>query len=214
MCAISGAPNIQKAFSLYESGLQRGHYSSGALIATKQNTFVLKQKEPFTYDDILDSILSKDNLYDVIYCTFHSRAPTNMIEEKWNYDTTHPFDFGAYYVAHNGIINNFKTFTESSEFIIDSSIIPYHLHQNSGDISIVYEKYTGLLTSWIYDSIRSNFFVIKAGSSLHKDEDSFSSVPFEGSENIEKDGLIFSFTKNKKLEEISNFKYSNPYFIL
>lgn len=214
MCAISGAPTLQKAFDLYQSGLQRGHYSSGALIFTKHNSFVLKQKEPFTYDYILDSIISKDNTQDIVYCAFHSRAPTNVIEEEWNYETTHPFDFDAYYVAHNGIINNFKTFTENSEFIVDSSIIPYHLYQNNGDISAVYEKYTGLLSSWIYDSAKSNFFLIKAGSSLHKDQDSFSSVPFEGAENIEKDGLVFQFTKNGKLEEISNFKYSNPYFIL
>lgn len=214
MCAISGAPTLQKAFDLYQAGLQRGHYSSGLLIKTKQNCFVLKQKEPFTYDEILDNIYSKDNIHDIDYCAFHSRAPTNVVEEEWNYDTTHPFDFGSYYVAHNGIINNFKSFNESSEFIIDSSLIPYHLHQNDGDICRVYEKYSGLLTSWIYEASTNNFFVIKAGSSLHMDQDSFSSVPFKGSNQIEKDGIIFSFAKNQKLEEISNFKYINPYFIL
>lgn len=214
MCAISGAPTIQKAFDLYEAGLQRGHYSSGALIVTKQNSFVLKQKEPFTYDGIIDSIISKDNIPDVLYCAFHSRAPTNVVEEEWNYNTTHPFVYETYHVAHNGIINNFKDFKESSEFTVDSSIIPYHLFTYKGNLSHTYEKYTGLLTSWVYESSEQNFFLIKAGSSLHKDKDSFSSVPFEGSQQIEKDGLIFKFTERKELEQISDFTYSNPYFIL
>lgn len=211
MCAISGAPNLQKAFDLYQMGLLRGHYSSGMLAITDKGSIIKKQKEPFTYEDILNSIKSTTN---VVYYAFHSRAPTNVVEEEWNYDTTHPFDFETYYVAHNGIINNFKNFPEGSEFLVDSSIIPYHLYKNNGDISSVYEKYTGLLTSWIYESDANNFYVIKAGSSLFKDKDSFSSVSFEGAEQIEKDGLIFNLTSNRTLEKNSEFKYSNPYFIL
>ena len=42
MCAISGAPTLDKAFILYLSGLVRGHYSSCLLIVTKKSPYILK----------------------------------------------------------------------------------------------------------------------------------------------------------------------------
>lgn len=213
MCAISGAPTLEKAFNLYQGGLERGHYSSGLLVIIKNDFFILKQKEPFTYDEILNT-LELQSEEDIVYCAFHSRAPTNILEEEWDYNTTHPFDFNSYYVAHNGIINNFKQFSENSEFLVDSSIIPYHLSHNNGDISQTYSKYTGLLTSWIFETTENKFNIVKAGSSLHRDKDSFSSVSFPGSVSIERDGIIFELTKGRTLQEISDFNYNNPYFLL
>jgi predicted glutamine amidotransferase len=212
MCAISGAPTLEKAFNLYQSGLERGHYSSGLLIVTKKSPYILKQKDPFNLKELKKYTRSYKE--DIIYCAFHSRAPTNTIEEKWDHETTHPFNFCSYYVAHNGIINNFKQFSENSEFLVDSSIIPYHLTHNNGDIPKTYSKYTGLLTSWIFESSENKFNLIKAGSSLHMDKNSFSSVSFLGSTQIDRDGVIFELTSDKILQEISHFNYNNPYFLL
>lgn len=213
MCAISGSATIEKAFELYSNGLERGHYSSGALIICRNDTIVLKQQEPFTYDALKDAT-SKNAQRDVLYYALHSRAPTNVIQGEWNYDTTHPFDFESYYVAHNGIINNFNKFSEHIEFDVDSSIIPYHLHLNDGDISKTYSQYKGLLTSWIFDVSRNKFNLIKAGSSLFKDNNSFSSVTFSGATCIERDGIIFELGKDYNLYEVGDFDYTNPYFIL
>lgn len=212
MCAISGAPTIEKAFNLYQNGLERGHYSSGLLIVTKKSPYILKQKDPFNLKELKKYTRSYKE--DIIYYALHSRAPTNTTEEKWDHETTHPFNFCSYYVAHNGIINNFKQFPENSEFMIDSSIIPYHLQESNGDIASVYAKYTGLLTSWIFESSENKFNVVKAGSTLHMDKNSFSSVPFPGSIQIDKDGVIFELTSDNLLQEISHFTYNNPYFLL
>jgi predicted glutamine amidotransferase len=149
------------------------------------------------------------NIGDPTFCLFHSRAPTNS-KAPYSDDTTHPFDFGTYYVAHNGIITNFKSFPESAEFDVDSSIIPFHLTQTGGDYVGVYERYKGLLTSWVFDFDEPGLFVIKAGSSLHMDKDSFSSVPFEGSKPINKDGVIYHYIGNKFIE-MDTFNYDNPY---
>lgn len=210
MCAISGSPCLEKAFELYVNGLERGHHSSGALIMLEDICVVLKQQRPFTLQDIERELDNEDN---VRYVAMHSRAPTNVVQKEWQYEETHPFNFDAYYVAHNGIINNFKTFPESAEFEIDSSIIPYHLHINNGSIEKTYAKYTGLLTSWIVDNTEHDFYLVKAGSSLFKDKDSFSSVQFPGSECIEEDGVIFKYDGHV-LQKISDFDYDSPYFIL
>jgi len=70
-----------------------------------------------------------------------------------------------------------------------------------------------LLTSWIYNSITGEIFLVKAGSSLHMDEDSFCSVQFEGSKSVDKDGIVFKFN-GMGFDENQIFNYDNPYFLL
>jgi predicted glutamine amidotransferase len=208
MCGIAAAPSLKKAYSLYKDNLKRGYFSSGFLaIDSRNNIFVAKQKEVFDFDKLQKEMYQ--NLTEPLYCLFHSRAPTNSTK-PFSEDTTHPFSFGTYYVAHNGIITNFKSFPESAEFDVDSSIIPFHLTQSGGDYIGVYERYEGLLTSWVYDLDEQSIFVIKAGSSLHMDKDSFSSVSFEGSESVDRDGVIYQYLGNKFIE-METFNYDNPY---
>jgi len=210
MCNICGSSSLEKAHSLYQEGLERGSFASGFLAYTKNHFVVLKQQNPFELSYLQNTL--KDQIEEFpIYYLFHSRAPTNSSETSFDYNTTHPFHFGFYFVAHNGIIQNFKTLPHYSEFDVDSSIIPFHLHQNQGDIVKTYSAYQGLLTSWIYDT--ESLYLVKAGSSLHMYKDSFSSKSFEKSEQISKDGVVFEFT-GLNFKEHSTFNYKNPYFLL
>ena len=211
MCSIAGSSSIDKAYELYKLGLERGYQSSGFLGVTRNNFKLLKQKEVFELDYLKKEM--KDTEEFPIYCLFHSRAPTNTVSQDFDYTTTHPFYYKEWFVAQNGIIQNFKTFPDAKDFKVDSSIVPYHLHLHKGDISSVYEHYEGLLTSWVYNSMTNEIFLVKAGSSLHIDEDSFSSVVFEGSNIVEKDGIVFKFN-GTGFEVHSTFNYNNPYFIL
>ena len=45
------------------------------------------------------------------------------------------------------------------------------------------------------------------------DQDSFSSMAFEGSNQIEEDGIIYEFT-GLNFKQIGTFPYNNPYFLL
>ena len=209
MCSICGSSSLDKAYDLYRSGLDRGSFASGFLAFTQNHFQLLKQETPFEIEELKNHLNDLDEF--PIYYLFHSRAPTNTKEPSFNYNTTHPFNFGFYFVAHNGIIQNFTDFKNHSEFDVDSSIIPYHLHTNKGDISKTYSEYKGLLTSWIYDT--EKLYVVKAGSSLHMDDDSFSSIAFDGSKQINEDGIIYEFT-GLKFKQISTFNYNNPYFLL
>jgi glucosamine 6-phosphate synthetase-like amidotransferase/phosphosugar isomerase protein len=213
MCGISGSSNLDKAFDLYKKNLSRGCYSSGfaGLILNsgeKSVNFVVhRQKGELSKEDILTCIeeLPKINFY-----AFHSRAPTNSIEEKWNPRTTHPFLQDGYLVAHNGIISNFKNLPEHKNFQVDSEIIPHYMCKEE-NIKAAYSKLEGLLTSWLYHF--GELFLIKAGSSLWIKEDCFSSVEFEGATQIETDGNIFQYTSNNTFEVVDQFNYTNPYFV-
>jgi hypothetical protein len=210
MCNICGATSLEKAHKLYIEGLERGSFASGFLAFTKNHFMLLKQEKPFEFEYLQKEI--KQSLDEfVIYYLFHSRAPTNSKEGSFNYTTTHPFNFGFNFVAHNGIIQNFTQFPEHKEFEVDSSIIPFHIHRNNGDLVKTYSSYQGLLTSWIYNT--EKLYLVKAGSSLHMDQDSFSSSAFEGSKIIEEDGIIYEFN-GLKFNLIDQFDYKNPYFIL
>ena len=210
MCNICGSSSLEKAHTLYLDGLVRGSFASGFLAYTKNHFIVLKQQTPFEYSYLLETVKAQIDEFPIYYL-FHSRAPTNSSETEFDYNTTHPFNFGYYFVSHNGIIQNFKSFPSHSEFDVDSSIIPYHLHNNLGDISKTYSSYQGLLTSWIYNT--ETLYVVKAGSSLHMHKDSFSSMAFEKSESVDTDGVVYEFTGlNFKLH--STFNYKNPYFLL
>lgn len=209
MCGISGASSFDKAWDLYQLNLKRGSFSSGVLtFDNNHNVFIKKQKEPFDKDTLRWNITM--NAGDPDYFLFHSRAPTNS-NKPFDQDTCHPFEFGNYYVAHNGIITNFKSFPESAEFIVDSSIIPFHLTKYKDNFKRVFESYEGLLTCWVYDCVEQNLRIVKAGSSLHIGTDCFSSVEFENSMPVD-DGTVHFLYQNKIVEAKGlRFKYDNPY---
>jgi predicted glutamine amidotransferase len=209
MCGISGAKTFDKAWDLYQLNLKRGSFSSGFLAFDNQhNVYVKKQKEPFDKETLRWNITM--NIGTPEYCLFHSRAPTNS-NRPFEEATTHPFEFGNYYVAHNGIITNFKSFPESAEFIVDSSIIPFHLTKHKDNFKEVFESYEGLLTCWVYDYVNMSLRVVKAGSSLHIGSDCFSSVEFENSIPAE-DGSVHFLYRDKLVEAKGlAFKYDNPY---
>jgi len=213
MCAISGSVFIEKGFNLYKEGLDRGYQSSGFLGITKSHFKVLKQKEIFDLKYLKKEM--NDTEEDIIFCMFHSRAPTNTTQQNFSLNTTHPFSYKNWIVAQNGIIQNFKelsTNTTGVAFNVDTAMVPYDLCCKC-DIAKTYESYKGLLTSWIFNSQTSEVFLVKAGSSLHMDKNSFSSVAFDGSNIVDKDGIIYKFN-GSGFDEYQTFNYNNPYFIL
>jgi glucosamine 6-phosphate synthetase-like amidotransferase/phosphosugar isomerase protein len=210
MCGITGSSSFDKAWDLYQLNLKRGYFSSGFLAYDEKDNVILKrQKECFEKKQLEEEIAT--SLSEPIYYLFHSRAPTNS-KKPFTEENCHPFNFDSFYVAHNGIITNFKTFPESPEFEVDSSIIPYHLTVHKGNVKKVFEKYEGLFTCWIYDHDFSELKIVKAGSSLHMDEDSFSSIKFDGSHSVDEDGVVFYYDGRclRQAKELS-FKYDNPY---
>lgn len=205
MCGIAGSNVLEKAYKLYCDNLTRGSHSSGFLAFDEEGSISLL-KVPGTLS--LSDISQYKNSFS--YFLFHSRAPTNSTQVEWSDARTHPFIENNYYVAHNGIISNFKDFN-SLNYEVDSAIIPFLLNQAGGDIPSTYSKLYGLLSSWIYNKNTNQLHIVRGGSSLWADENSFSSVEFEGSSSLD-DGSYFLY--NKKFTKIGDFTYENPYFLL
>ncbi len=212
MCGIAGSSDFEKAFNLYRLNLTRGNYSSGllALDLKSGSYFIYKQKKDFEIKD-KDSLKLKVEMSrnDFNYFLFHSRAPTNSTETVWNAETTHPFIHDLCKVAHNGIITNFQQLNEGLNFKVDSQFIPYDLIRTQS-ISKTYSKFEGLLTSWIVWG--NKVHLVKAGSSLWMDKDSFSSTEFENSKYVDEDGIWFNLLDDG-FQKAGSFTYTSPYFI-
>jgi len=212
MCGIAGSSNFEKAFNLYKLNLHRGSYSTGfmAVCRNSKSYFIHKLPGHLTDTDFENyqyKLALSNQPYD--YFLFHSRAPTNSTETKWSDKTTHPFDQDGCFVAHNGIITNFEEINSNPPFEVDSQMIPHDLIKNYS-ISKTYSNYQGLLTSWIvWDG---EVYVVKAGSSLWMDKDSFSSSQFQDSTCVEEDGIWFKLKEGSFSKE-GTFSYESPYFI-
>lgn len=212
MCGISGSRDLEKAYNLYRINLSRGSYSSSimALNTKTGDHFIYKQKKPFEDKD-RDSLIWKteQSRNDFDYYLFHSRAPTNSTETQWSAETSHPFKHDNCYVAHNGIITNFQDLNKDLNFKVDTQLIPHDLIKTYS-INKTYSNYQGLLTSWIVWG--NKVYLVKAGSSLWMNGNSFSSTKFDTFKCVEEDGIIFEL-KTEGFTKIGNFDYTNPYFI-
>jgi hypothetical protein len=75
MCGIAGSFNKERAFELYKSNLNRGYYSSGAIITAK-NRYHLLFKRSGCFDEPVQWQSPTDNFPDNCYYLYHSRGPT------------------------------------------------------------------------------------------------------------------------------------------
>jgi len=163
-------------------------------------------------DEYIEKIYKtiKESRQEHYYFLFHSRAPTNSTNTEWTAANTHPFKYENCWVAHNGILTNFKTFEESKHYQVDSQIIPEHLVKIGG-ITQTFSRYEGLFTCWVVWG--NQISIVKAGSSLWMDDHSFSSTQFEGARCVDEDGIVFNYSQSDGFVKHSNFPYNNPYFI-
>lgn len=205
MCGLAGSPQLITAFDLYQRNLDRGNFGSGFLAVGKEHFLCLKKEGTFELEDLEKECKSIQPWYYL----FHSRAPTNT-DKQWSYDTSHPFFFENWGVAHNGIISNVNYFKE--EIKVDTQLIPLHLAREGGKINKVYEKYQGLLTSWLFDSSGNALYLVKAGSALYlnSENQSFSSSSFNGAVSVE-DGSIYHYLNQEVWTFSKKFLYLNPY---
>jgi len=209
MCGIAAGTKIEKVFELYSDNLTRGCFSTGVLFITSDNkTNIFKSPGSLTLEQLKCYIKAND--LDINYILMHSRAPTNTGEQEFYSQNNHPFQFGDYYVAHNGIITNFKEFTESQTCTVDSNIIPVHLF-HSESIVEVFSKYQGLLTCWVYKASTNQVYIVKAGSTLFVKDEYFSSTNFEGAREIT-DGTVHELIEGS-YQLIDSFNYDNPYYV-
>ena len=217
MCAIYGTASREEFFKLYELNKDRGGFAFSFCgiknTINNQSIFVFKNK-----------LADLDLLYqeDWDYYLAHDQAPTGSVR-KYSENTSHPFHYGRWYVAHNGVLTNHKEVLESTDTKeIDSSYIAAYMEQldllpipPQEDHEIFYETFSafkGTHACWVWDEENSKLFLTKNGSTLFTKGDTFSSVQFEGSKPL-LDGWAYEMHFGKGVIELIKFEDSNPFAV-
>jgi glucosamine 6-phosphate synthetase-like amidotransferase/phosphosugar isomerase protein len=212
MCGISGSNKREQAFKLYQDNLNRGFYSSGLLTLSNKDKAWGAFKTEGSWPKICTDL-------NISYYLYHSRGPTTETK-SFNPINNHPFFYGDWIVAHNGIISNFKElgvkyfpeddFTEKT----DSCIIPRMLSIKP-TINESLEELKGTFALWMHNIQSKKTFITRCASTLFGDftTGDFSSTHFEGS-SVLKEGVVYDIEGYNTIKPISSYKTVSPYFIL
>lgn len=217
MCAIFGSTNKENFVKLYELNKPRGISASSAIVITGSNWMQLIKS---------DGAFDENRLYRGSYYLGHCQAPTTL-KQEFNYETSHPFAWKRFLVAHNGIITNAEELAKEYKLDyyntvqVDSSVIPaliglfYHLNNSTPlheIIKRVAELLKGTFTCYILDDRSSRIFLIRCGSTLFYDkEGNFSSTKFEHAIPFE-EGRVGEIV-NGKITYHNTFICNSPFFI-
>ena len=222
MCGIFGSNNFSKYTSLYEINKQRGTFAFGCLAVREADQDMYIVKRPGNID--LEHLPSHvENNYDVYLG--HTQAPTSNARE-YDVQTSHPFEYKEWLVAHNGIINNYekivKQHAPKHKNPVDSSVLPvlFDKYQKSGmeaheSIMETMNQLKGLAAIWAYNKLENKLFLCRMGSTLYYDgENTFSSLKLPGTELMD-DNTLYEFNfKKSKITEIDKLSTQSEFFII
>jgi glucosamine 6-phosphate synthetase-like amidotransferase/phosphosugar isomerase protein len=212
MCGIAGSNNKDRSFKLYQSNLNRGHYSSGALILNKDNQPSIRKVLGVYNAPITESV--PENYY-----LYHSRGPT-VETSQFIPEDNHPFSYGDWIVAHNGIISNFKElciqYFPQEDFTgkTDSCIIPRMLEENL-KISTALEELEGTFAIWMYNKKFKRTYLARSANTLFANmyNGDFSSTEFERSLPLD-EGIIYAIQDYETIVPVAEFRSNSPYFFI
>ena len=213
MCGIFGSKTPKEFLELYQLNQKRGDLSHGMFFISNdkfrldKGTGLYQQVVPYSFDIYLG----------------HTRASTNNVI-GFDYNESHPVQFGDWVVGHNGIISNFKALkafynlypsTTNLDSSIFTSLLTYFYHYNGDEPTIIkktLELLSGIFGCWIYNLKSRNLYLVRCASSIYCKEDgtAFSSAQVEGFREL-KEGIIYRI--NNGIEEVGTFKYDSPYYI-
>jgi len=217
MCGIAGSNNSLQAFTLYKSNLDRGFYSSGSIVLDDLGLWLCeKALGQFNRPSKPASIPGIHA--DGIYYLYHSRGPTTETKDFVK-DNNHPFFYGDWIVAHNGIVSNFADLCEKYFSDVDPStqtdscIIPRVI--NEFGLIEGLTKLEGTLAIWAYNVRTNQLYIARNSCTLYANviTGDFCSTMFEGSTMLD-ENVIYKIVNTNSIMAESKFRSKSPYFIL
>ncbi len=217
MCGIAGSSNKQKAFELYQSNLDRGYYSSGALVINDLSLSSVSKKEGQFVKPVEPPDPPQIHV-EGLYYLYHSRGPTTETVSFLEKDN-HPFYCNSWYVAHNGIISNFEQLKQehfSDEYFestTDSSIIPKLINKYGLEKGINFLE--GTFAVWIFNITTNKTYIARNSCTLYANTETgdFSSTKFKDSVLLD-EHTLYEIKDYKEINILSNFTSKSHYFIL
>ena len=220
MCGIYGSTNASKFEILDYDNRARGNFASGLFCYNDSNFDFQHIEGSFNWNTI--------KLPEGYIFLGHNQAPTSA-ERVWKKHNSHPFVKDNWVVAHNGVLTNFdklkKEYIPDHDNLVDTSIIPALLSftekkDSKADtlekelhiISCVLKLLEGTFGLWIVNTNTLNVYLVRQGSTLFYDHNSFSSIKGDNYKEV-KEGVIYNFT-SKSIKSVGNFKVKSPFLEL
>ena len=224
MCGIYCSDNLSTFEILDQANRERGNFATGIV-------WINKDKEEFEvikYEGCVDWNNEEDIPREETIYIGHNQAPTSS-QRDYEHLTSHPFIYGDWVVAHNGVLTNYKQlikdYLPNHDNIVDSSIIPALLDENDyqtgpstdqdeelANIANVLECLKGTFALWLFNARTYNLYIARQGSTLFYKGTNVSSIKGEGYKEVS-EGIIYKYDE-KGLTPMEGFVSSSPFFTL
>lgn len=209
MCGISGSTSRESGFDLYEQNLDRGYYSSSVTVLHDTGIYTFKKLGKLEVDDV-----PKHGRYYL----FHSRGPTVETEE-FCWDDNHPFTYGRFVVAHNGIIEN-ADYIGDGNFSVDSKSIPFIIDEfergrEKDPIIKGFNQLKGTFGCWVLDTRAFKVHIVRHDITLFNYGVEFSSSNPGYLKEVPQDTLFEVDIEGTKIVEVGKLSLSTKpkYFV-
>ena len=236
MCGIFGAKKFTQFEELYDKNKERGNFSHGFFFTKPDGSmFIRKGSGEYSTED--ERVWG----HDAEYSTFlgHTQAPTSSTR-NFKPTTSHPFEYGSFIVAHNGVLENYDDIVDDILVghinAVDSSLIPALIsflfefpEPQSATDKLVNSNKTeevlaiegacntikGTFACWIYSKLTGCTYLVRSGSTLFANIETgdFSSIRVPGVCDEElAEGTVYCVTP-EGLATCGRFDSSSPFFI-
>ena len=226
MCGIFGSTDSARFKTLYELNKDRGSFAYGGMYIHREEVSEVQRSE--------GNCLQLKDKPGRQYYMGHTQAPTSA-QRDFDPETSHPFKYNTWHVAHNGVLSNSKILAEQYGIDpnpVDSAVIPpmiwyYHDYDNQRlpcdreeqAIQAVCEKLEGTFSCWIHNTYTNNVYLIRCGSTLFASDREFSSAQTGDMEPLDDGGIYRLFYdadphQSEWIRKVGEFKTSSPFFIL
>lgn len=223
MCGIYCSNNLTTFEVLQEANKKRGNFSTGIFYCyNKANYKTIKKKGNIDWNKV-KLPKEKGHLY-----LGHNQAPTETGRD-WKEETSHPFWYGDWIVAHNGVLTNSEDlildYIPAHDSPVDSSVIPALLDEfeykhgpcedaetEIQNILYTIEKLKGTFALWIVNIKTMNIYIARQGSTLFYKDSNISSL--RGCDYKEvSEGILYNYSY-EGLTELDGFIYDSPFLTL
>ena len=232
MCGIFGSTDSERFKTLYELNKDRGSFAYGGMYIHREEVSEIQRSEG-------DSLQFEDRPGRQYYMG-HTQAPTSA-QREFDPETSHPFKYRTWHVAHNGVLSNSKVLADEygvDPNPVDSAVIPamiWYYHDDNRDdglfpfqreeqaIKAVCEKLEGTFSCWVHNTQTNHVHLIRSGSTLFiNDNGDFSSArpsPSKQWRAADDHAIYRQFydadpIRKSKIEKVCNFDSHSPFFIL
>ncbi len=124
MCGIYGSNDLTTFEVLGDANRERGNFSTGILYKYRNSSYQVLRRDGTprwsSFNLPNNATVAGEKVYGDYLYLGHNQAPTSS---KREYDelTTHPFQYGDWIVAHNGVLTN------TTDLILDMKLI-FHFY--------------------------------------------------------------------------------------